>query len=70
MDHELIATIEYQNDGFQKPAACIETESQLPRWTILIQILDPNCPGRRLNRVVTENPVSQRRSVNIHAAEM
>lgn len=69
MDHQLIAAVEDENDCLQESTTGAESESQLTRWAVLIEILDPGCPRRRLNRILTENTVPQRRFVNIHAAD-
>lgn len=55
MDHQFIATVKDENDRLQEPTTSVEAEPQLTRRTVLIELLDPNCPRRRLNRILTEN---------------
>lgn len=69
MDHQLIAAIEDENHCLQKPTVGVEPESQLTRRAVLVKILDPHCPGRRLDRILAANTVLQCRVVNVYAAD-
>lgn len=59
MDYKFVAAVEDQDDCLQEPAVSVETESELTRRTALIQILNPHCPRRCLDRILAENAVPQ-----------
>src|SRR5690606_7422460 len=64
VEDQLIAAIEDEHHCFEQPATRIETEPELPGWTVLVEIFYPNRPGRSLRRVFTRNAMLQRGVVN------
>lgn len=41
MDHEFIAAVEYEHDGFQQAPLCVESEPQLPRGAVIVEFFNP-----------------------------
>lgn len=53
MDHQLIPAVEDENDRLQEPTTSVETEPKLTRRTVIVEVLDSDCPRGRLNDVFT-----------------
>lgn len=57
---ELVTAVEPQHDKLQQSTAGIEPKAELTGRTVVIQIFDPQRPGRSLDRVIGVDAMLQR----------
>jgi hypothetical protein len=68
VNDKFVSAVKYQHYRFEKTALCIESKAELPSRAVIVEILDPDSPRRRLQNVFGGNSVLECRIMNIHAA--
>lgn len=71
MDHQLLPTLEDEDDGLEQPCICVEAEAQLAvrPVTFISEWFDPLRPVGSLHRILVADSVFKRAGMDLHAAK-